>query len=100
MEADHGEGGNARYSDFFDLDYFSAQTGVAFAEWRDVTTTAKQSTSTEQAQLGCWGHSKWYAKPLERYMRGVGPTSRQVPKLLTCKTLMIRLQQAGLASNS
>jgi len=67
MEADHGEGGNARYSDFFDLDYFSAQTGVAFAEWADVTTTAKQSTSTEQAQLGCWGHSKWYAKPLERY---------------------------------
>ena len=62
----HDEGEFARYSEFYDLDYFSTQSQVAMAEWRDVMTT-NSSSSTEKGELACWGHSTWSNNPLALY---------------------------------
>ncbi|GAA5958336.1 hypothetical protein JCM3765_004797 [Sporobolomyces pararoseus] len=65
LEPNHGEGGYARFSEFYDLDYFSKQTRVGIAEWKDLKTL-NTSKSTEWEEIGCWGEGGNF-RPVSRY---------------------------------
>ncbi|GAA5841812.1 hypothetical protein JCM3766R1_005577 [Sporobolomyces carnicolor] len=65
LEPNHDEGDYGRFSEFFDLGYWSKQTSVGIAEWRDVKTL-NTSRSTVHEQIGCWGDGGNEA-PVVRY---------------------------------
>ncbi|GAA6060699.1 hypothetical protein JCM10212_005081 [Sporobolomyces blumeae] len=67
LHAEHNEGSEARYSEFFDLTFLSEKTGVSMAEWRDLKTLKNDSTTdTTREDLSCWGMA-WPTRPLLPY---------------------------------